>query len=300
MNRLTQTMPWPDTDELPARSAGHVHASSMHAGLASAAPLERNGYALMDDLESPVVRSLLREMEHFQSRFMARTRPVWKDGFKHTGDRLDNWSRRWEYPYCWWNLLDRDPGKVLDAGSGINFYPFFFASGGWDVTCADTNPALEPCFREANRLLGSTVRFDVAPIEALPYNDGSFDAVYCVSVLEHAPARVQAMDEFARVLKRGGRLSLTMDISLSRDCDIKLEDAALILDQLEQRFEPVHALDLSRPSNLLTTDRFREHESWRLSWRAHKNPLRRWISQMRHGDGFRSLAVLGTTWVKTR
>lgn len=298
MNRLPETLAWPETGTLPELDDRHPFPAGLPAAFAAAAPLERNGYALMDDLDSPVVRSLLREMERFQSRFMAKTRPVWRDGFKHTGDRLDNWSRRWEYPYCWWNLLDREPGKVLDAGSGINFFPFFFASGGWDVTCADTNPALEACYREANALLGSNVKFDVAPIEALPYNDGHFDSVYCVSVLEHAPARVQAMDEFARVLKPGGRLSLTMDISLSRDCDIKLEDAALILDQLEQRFEPVHALDLSRPSNLLTTDRFRQQESWRLSWRRHRNPLRRWISQMRHGDGFRSLAVLGTTWVK--
>lgn len=273
-------------------------AGGLPSHLGASEPLARNGYALMDDLESPLVISMLREMEHFQSTFMARTRPIWTDDFKHSGDRLDNWSRRWEYPYCWWNLLDREPGKVLDAGSGINFFPFFFASGGWDVTCLDTNSELACSFEQANQLLGSHVKFDAAPIEALPYSDASFDAVYCVSVLEHAPGRVQAMDEFARVLRPGGRLSLTMDISLSRDCDVRLEDAAVILAQLEERFRPMHAIDLMRPSNLLTTERFRHNESWRLSWRQHKDPLRRWISQLRHGDHFRSLAVLGTTWVK--
>ncbi|MFN8589575.1 MAG: class I SAM-dependent methyltransferase [Candidatus Eisenbacteria bacterium] len=298
MNRTPAALAWPEAGSLPTIPTVHARAASMHAGLAASAPIERNGYALMEDLESPVVRSLIREMEHFQYRFMAKTRPVWTEGFKHTGDRLDNWSRRWEYPYCWWNLLDRDAGRVLDAGSGINFFPFFFASGGWDVTCADTNHALTPCFARANELLGTQVRFDVAPIEALPYADASFDAVYCVSVLEHAPGRVQAMDEFARVLRPGGRLVLTMDISLSRDCDVKLEDAAVILSELEQRFEPAHALDLSRPADLLTTDRFRAHESWRLSWRPHRDPLRRWLSWLRHGDPFRSLAVLGTTWTK--
>lgn len=267
-----------------------------HPGLS--APLERNGYALMEDLDSPLVRTLLGEMERFQASFMARTRALWTKGFKHTGDRLDNWSRRWEYPYCWWNLLDREPGRVLDAGSGINFFPFFFEHGGWDVTCLDTNPALAPLYRRANELLGSRVAFRQAPIEALPFEAASFDAVYSVSVLEHASQRVRAMDEFARVLKPGGRLSLTMDISLSRDCDIVLEDAAVILAQLEERFTPLHALDLVRPSNLLTTERFRAHESWRLSWRPHPNPVRALLSRLRHGDPFRSLAVLGTTWVK--
>jgi SAM-dependent methyltransferase len=261
-------------------------------------PLARSGYALIDDLETPSVRALLREMESKQSRFMAATRELWVDGFKHTGDRLDNWSRRWEYPYCWRNLQGMPPGRVLDAGSGINFFPFLFEQAGWDVTALDVNPVLACLYARANAMLGSRVKFERAPIEALPFADGSFDAIDCVSVLEHAPERVQAMDEFARVLVPGGRLVLTWDVSLSRDCDVKLEDVAVLLARLEERFEPVYPIDLSRPSNLLTTERMLYGERWRLSWRPHPSPWRRWLSRLRHGDPFRTLAVMGTTWAK--
>jgi SAM-dependent methyltransferase len=263
-----------------------------------AEPLARNGYALLDDIETPRVRGLLGEMERFQSSFMAATRPLWAEGYKHTGDRLDNWSRRWEYPYCAWNLRDLPPGRVLDAGSGINFFPFWMAQQGWQVTAADVNAGLAPLYDRANEALGSAVRFETAPIERLPFADGSFDAVYCVSVLEHAPHRAAAMHEFARVLAPGGRLTITWDVSLSRDCDVKLEDVAVLLAGLEKRFAPVHPLDLLRPSNLLTTERMLAGERWRLSWRPHRAWWRRAISQLRHGDPFRTLAVMGTTWTK--
>jgi hypothetical protein len=62
---------------------------------------------------------LLREMEHFQAGFMAATRDLWTLGYKHTGDRLDNWSRRWEYPFAASHLLqfaETNPSiQVMDA-----------------------------------------------------------------------------------------------------------------------------------------------------------------------------------------
>ena len=120
-------------------------------------PLARCGYALLDDLETPRVTGMLGDMERFQAGYMAATRPIWRHTFKHSGDRLDNWSRRWEYPYCAWNLGDVPPGRVLDAGSGINFFPFFLERAGWDVTCCDLNRELEPAFAEANDRLGTRV-----------------------------------------------------------------------------------------------------------------------------------------------
>ncbi len=263
-----------------------------------AEPLARSGYARLDDLDTLLVRSMLREMERHQSAFMAATRDLWTDGWKHTGDRLDNWSRRWEYPYVWWNLLDQPPGRILDAGSGINFFPFFLDDAGWKVTCADLNASLASRFTRANAALGSSVAFRAASIESLPFADASFDAVDCISVLEHAPGRVQAMDEFARVLVPGGRLVITWDVSLSRDCDVKLEDVAVLLAELEKRFVPVYPVDLLRDSNLLTTERMLAGERWRLSWRDHPQPWRRWLSRLRHGDPVRTLAVMGTTWTK--
>ncbi len=261
-------------------------------------PLARAGYARMRDLETPRVRELLRRMEEFQALFMAATYDTWPRSFRHTPDRLDNWSRRWEYPYVWWNLAARKPGRVLDAGSGINFFPFLLDQTGWQVTCLDTNPVLAERYRAANAASSSHVTFREGAIESLPFEDGAFDAVYSISVLEHAPERFRAIDEFARVLAPGGRLVLTWDVSLARDSDIRLEDVAVLLAALGKRFAPVHPVDLLRDADLLTTDRMRPAEAWRLSWRRHPQALRRWLSHLRHGDPFRSLTVMGSSWIR--
>jgi len=55
-----------------------------------------------------------------------------------------------------------------------------------------------------------TSRIDVvSDIAAIPISDGSFDAVLCSEVLEHVPEPTRALDEFARLLKRGGKLIIT-------------------------------------------------------------------------------------------
>jgi SAM-dependent methyltransferase len=49
----------------------------------------------------------------------------------------------------------------------------------------------------------------VCDITAVPEKDGAFDAILCSEVLEHIPDPVKALDEFARLLKPGGKLILT-------------------------------------------------------------------------------------------
>ena len=55
-----------------------------------------------------------------------------------------------------------------------------------------------------------TSRIDlVCDIAAIPEPDVSFDAILCSEVLEHIPDPTKALDEFARLLKPGGKLILT-------------------------------------------------------------------------------------------
>ena len=49
----------------------------------------------------------------------------------------------------------------------------------------------------------------VSDIAAIPAPDASFDAILCSEVLEHVPEPTHALDEFARLLKPGGKLLLT-------------------------------------------------------------------------------------------
>lgn len=100
------------------------------------------------------------------------------------------------------------PGsKVLDAGCG---------TGGLIGSIREAWPSLEICGTDSSLLACSywkrsgALAGAVGEIEKLPFADESFDFVICIDVLYHRnvadPAK--AVEELARVLKKGGRMFL--------------------------------------------------------------------------------------------
>lgn len=94
---------------------------------------------------------------------------------------------------------------VLDAGGGTG------ATGSWMTATADVVVAdLEPGALAVARAAHPAVRPVVADITRLPFADGSFDAVLCVTVLYHRlvadPAVVVA--DLARLVRPGGVMCL--------------------------------------------------------------------------------------------
>ncbi len=49
----------------------------------------------------------------------------------------------------------------------------------------------------------------VSDIVSIPRPDHSFDAIMCIEVLEHVPNPVKAIEEFSRLIKKGGFLIIT-------------------------------------------------------------------------------------------
>lgn len=49
----------------------------------------------------------------------------------------------------------------------------------------------------------------ISDITAIPVQDSTFDAILCTEVFEHIPEPIEALKEFSRLLKSGGRLILT-------------------------------------------------------------------------------------------
>ncbi len=119
------------------------------------------------------------------------------------------WSRLYEYVWCKQLIV---PGEiVLDAGSGPD-YPFQYelADNGCEVYSVDINPELLKSKPHPNIL------HIVASIDNIPLCNMAVDTVYCISVLEHLKkdAAARSLREFYRVLKPGGRLIITLDLTM--------------------------------------------------------------------------------------
>ena len=166
-------------------------------------------------------------------------------------DSFRQWSRQWEYPFASQRLISRlrDKGEVriLDAGCGVTFFPFHLMEQLPDaqIHCCDLSPGAGRILDRIPGPAGRTVEFAATDLRALPYEDGSFDAVYCISVLEHTEEYPTIIDEFWRVLRPGGSLVLTFDVSIDGTVDIDIDGGTRLLETLTRRFDaPGISLDL--------------------------------------------------------
>jgi SAM-dependent methyltransferase len=91
--------------------------------------------------------------------------------------------------------------RVLDAGAGDSPYRELFSH--CDYVASDWAASPHPGARQADV---------IAPLDDLPLDEASFDAVLCTQVLEHVADPLAVLVELRRVLRPGGRLWLTVPL----------------------------------------------------------------------------------------
>jgi len=93
-------------------------------------------------------------------------------------------------------------GLILDVPAGTGALAIRLREMGFTVSCCDINPSLfsaqgvEMKKRDLN--------------QTLPYLSGSYDFITCLEGLEHLENPFNAIREFSRILKPGGRLFLSL------------------------------------------------------------------------------------------
>lgn len=156
----------------------------------------------LSELDRPAFRGVLESMD----RLMAAD-PV---SYLHPG-------KRWEYPWALERAALPDGARILDAGAGDSILPVYLAKLGHEVTVVDVS--FDGRLGEWHDVEIEYVRADLAD---MPFQADSFDAVFCISVIEHLPdERIPgALAELRRVLRPGGPLLLTTDYYEDADAEI--------------------------------------------------------------------------------
>ncbi|MCI0568935.1 MAG: class I SAM-dependent methyltransferase [Acidobacteria bacterium] len=233
----------------------------------------------MRDCELPEFREIHKEMLEIGLELQPRWfRPLLLRSHRlrsYTG--YGHWSRAWEYP---WAILAADlpesPGRMVDVGGGGSAFSFYLARRGHDCVVAD--PSLNEgvgCVYDRERTLyqnfrsmakkvifkaarihsvwglpesplGRSVKFVSHLADDLSFPDGYFDRVFCLSVIEHIPREMWAgcVKEFERVLRPGGRLVITQDMT-TREANEEVYRRLLSACSLRLQGDPRYSVPLA-------------------------------------------------------
>lgn len=186
-----------------------------------------NRIARITDSQDEKFSEAFGEMEKFSNKYINEMVRIggYPKSYPWPVDNLHNWSRWWEYAFVWLHLKDligkSKKIKVLDIGPALTFFPFFLADKGFEVVAIDIDERISGWADSAlnqlvciNSAAKQRLKFVTGDITKTKFENNSFNAVTNISVIEHIDKKRQAINEIHRLLKPGGRLINTMDISL--------------------------------------------------------------------------------------
>ena len=147
--------------------------------------------------EEQAIRVHSEQASLFRERYDALPADPYRSSFGYSRYRLQQELDR---------RLPPPPPKarLLDLGCGTGHHLLWARGRGYDVAGTDGSEAM---LAEA-RSLNPSAELHLAPADALPFPDASFDVVLCIEVIRYLPEIDPCLREMARILKPGG-VSLT-------------------------------------------------------------------------------------------
>lgn len=115
-----------------------------------------------------------------------------------------------EYHIDYVGRLGMTGQRVLDAGCGVGNWSLALSRYYTNVTALEFNPDRLHCTRLAAQAAEVDIETIEGSIEDLPFEDGTFDGVFCNGVIFLTDWR-RSLSELQRVLKPGGTLYVSFD-----------------------------------------------------------------------------------------
>ena len=99
-------------------------------------------------------------------------------------------------------------GMILEAGTGKGHFAIALAQKGYHFTCVDISEEEQKYAKMNVEYFGlqEHIDFKIANAEQLNFEDRSFDAVFAINMAHHLSNPYKVVDEFARVVKRTGKI----------------------------------------------------------------------------------------------
>jgi len=148
--------------------------------------------------------------------------------------------------------------EVLDAGSGVTFFPWMLrrAYPQAEIRCCDINDRWTTLYAQIGERSGQSVEFLSRSLSDTGLRSKSVDVLYCISVLEHAPNFLEIIEEFSRILRPGGLVVITFDLSLEKGGHLSPAEGDELLGAIHRGlFGRDSACSIPRGADgLLTTD----------------------------------------------
>ena len=138
------------------------------------------------------------------------------------------------------NLQPRPGKRILDVGCGMGTAEIALGAaplGAVRLTGVDLLPARAREARVTAASRGIAASFVVGDALALPFGGGTFDSTFCVAVLQHLRAPEQALAEFARVTRPGGRILAVEPDNRARYWWSSVESGQIAFAQARSLFE---------------------------------------------------------------
>ena len=112
----------------------------------------------------------------------------------------------------------RSGSDVLEVAPGPGFFSIELARlGDFRITGLDISQTLVGIARQNARNAGATVDFRLGNASAMPFDDESFDFVYCSAAFKNFSEPVKALDEMHRVLRPWGEAAV---VDLCKDASL--------------------------------------------------------------------------------
>lgn len=153
-------------------------------------------------------------------------------GAKYPDTVVTHWSREWEYPWAVTCGDIQEGENILDCGcGGAPFLPFVVENlkcngfgidlgygdriKDYDTVINSSDPLanLRYFYVQPSFVVGNRIVIKKQSMADIGYEDGFFDKVFCISVMEHMEEGIakESIKEMVRVLKPGGKLLMTID-----------------------------------------------------------------------------------------